>query len=175
MTSESKLLKVKNQTLGQGLKPKSDKIWLELRFNSYVERDIKLSLRVLEAWALKLSQALNLRNTELKKQTQLDLKKDFTMGKSESKSVFVARQDHDVVKALTFLHQASKIKHKIRSSSVLTVLRSPFVYKKTREQFAFQHHCYGVKLQCSRGVAELLVHLLSQLQFPCELKINLRA
>ena len=59
------------------------------------------------------------------------------------------------------------------SLNKLTVIRSPFVYKKTREQFGFITHKVSILFQCSQFEQELIVMWLNQVKFPVEIKITL--
>lgn len=53
-----------------------------------------------------------------------------------------------------------------------TVIRSPFVYKKTREQFGLHKRTYYIRLNFAKTQKIMFVQWVSQLKMPAELKIH---
>lgn len=63
---------------------------------------------------------------------------------------------------------------KVESTSLFTVIRSPFVYKKTREQFGLNKKTWRIHLSLSSTQQVRLLQLLTQLKLPAELTIQIR-
>jgi ribosomal protein S10 len=59
-----------------------------------------------------------------------------------------------------------------RHTRKFTVIRSPFVFKKTREQFGLTKHGITLKFNLNGHEQNLLIHYLSLLRLPCECKIK---
>ena len=55
-----------------------------------------------------------------------------------------------------------------------TVIRSAFVYKKTREQFGLQKHTYRLNFELTKCQQNLFVAWASQLKLPAELVVSLQ-
>ena len=175
MQNKTQSLKIKNENIQNKHKNKIQNVNLKLHFNSFVYDDISLSLKHLNLFAFKLSQSLKAKTMfPAFEQVSYDKMKSNFNVKSASISNMGACQGLDVVKTLNFLYVASKRKFITPKKHIITVLRSPFVYKKTREQFAFQRYNVKITLTLKRSTAEFLLPMLSQLRLPAELKIRLR-
>lgn len=71
------------------------------------------------------------------------------------------------------IHHA-KLNKSISNISLVTVPRSPFVFKKTREQFGISSHTYYTHIKIShKNHTEMLLTGLYMLKLPCEVKIDL--
>lgn len=66
------------------------------------------------------------------------------------------------------------VKSAVKSTKVFTVIRSPFVYKKTREQFALCKRAYHIPLQLTKAQQSIFVQFVSELKLPAELKIHFK-
>ena len=70
-------------------------------------------------------------------------------------------------------HSINKQMHKpVQSTKQFTVVRSPFVFKKTREQFSSQKLSYRILVKLQNPMQKLfLIQSLGLLRLPCELDI----
>jgi ribosomal protein S10 len=59
-----------------------------------------------------------------------------------------------------------------KSKPRFTMTRSPFIFKKTREQFELRRQTRMILLKLNKSQQELILEFLCQSRFPAELKIT---
>lgn len=78
----------------------------------------------------------------------------------------------ELVKNLATVQVKSQHQHMARSMTRLTVIRSPFVFKKTREQFGLQINTCTLVFQLNKRSQHHLLQWISMFKFPAELKVT---
>jgi hypothetical protein len=73
--------------------------------------------------------------------------------------------------SLNRVHVQLKNTRHTKSSTRFTVIRSPFVFKKTREQFVRLHRACTVALPMAKPQQQYFLQLLTTTKFPAELSV----
>jgi hypothetical protein len=138
---------------------------MRLTFSSVVEHDIMVSLKLTKTFAHRLSLWLLSRRSE-----EPGKKGSFVGFRSDSNPLEQHRIFSELAMKITECveHYSAISRYKKRH----TVIRSPFAFKKTVEQFRFRRKTCVVVLKANKIQQEFLLQWLSQLGFPCELKVT---
>lgn len=141
---------------------------LSLRLQGYARKDVEHGLSLLQH---------HVTHTDCNFVAKLG----HTLQNATPASSFTKQKNYDA-RALTDLqfqqrhiHNASLEQQQRRVQKTFTVIRSPFVYKKTREQFGLQKHTKVINLILKRQHVSFICRSLSTLTLPCELKLVLNA
>jgi ribosomal protein S10 len=133
---------------------------LVLRFRSSIKKDVIKSASLTCALISELGGTLNARYNTIYEQKNYVLNRDHQN-----------RAHADFNSALIAALDISKHQSMVQSSALFTVIRSPFVFKKTREQFGLNLYCCDIDLSLSLNQQAFILRSLSQLALPGELKI----
>ena len=142
---------------------------LSLSFKSYTLADVNESLNLSCEFISRLNRFLNFRHGDQKRETHLPLSLA-----DAGKSLNLTLPCGKAVRSLNTCQSISASRKNQISKRILTVIRSPFVFKKTREQFAFLTHNKLLNLNLSKPALELTLTHLAQLRLPSELKIKFK-
>ena len=120
-----------------------------LEYSSYAEKDIQASVNLTAKFSNALQRWLHYRNTSYSKSNALAL--------------------WNFANALV---ECSERYSSPKSMQRHTVIRSAFVYKKTREQFGLRKCTYTFRFRLTKLQQNLFVAWISQLKLPAELTVR---
>ena len=143
---------------------------LSLSFKSYTLADVNESLSLSCEFVSRLNRFLNWRQKNQKLNSNSHLSPCGPAGESLN----LTQPSGKIVRSLNTWKSISASRKNQISKRILTVTRSPFVFKKTREQFAFLNHNKLLNLNLSKPACELTLTHLAQLRLPSELKIKFK-
>lgn len=142
---------------------------LSLSFKSYTLADVNDGLNLSCEFVSRLNRFLNFRMRD----QEFNAYGSFSFLTTDE-SLNFSQPCKKAVRSLNTWKCFSANRKKPLSKRILTVTRSPFVFKKTREQFAFLTVNKVLNLSLSKPVCELTLTHLAQLRLPSELKINFK-
>lgn len=155
---------------------KHNKTTLILRYKSYVKKDLIESIRLSHLFVTQLNKFLICRVSSSIPQKNESCEKvlnclSLNQSQKYQTRYYNSRVFVDLAAALAkTLCNSSHQKIK-QTTSRFTVIRSPFVFKKTREQFGLKKHVCEIVLNLNQNEQEFLLPLLSQLRLPGELQL----
>ena len=146
-----------------------------VNFNSYHIGDLDAAMSLFKKYILcltnQLATPIDRLFTRCKQTTRLYTATDVNIA---------AMDRQEINRLVNILRTARDLNHALSQDScpqttrLFTVIRSPHVFKKTREQFAKTHHRRVVSLLFrSRAATQLFVDSLILLRLSAELKINI--
>ena len=131
------------------------------QFYALSEKSINLSLSLFSALNQKLALVIDHCAKQAKQSNVIEQK-------------FINRHSQALVKTLL---QNNPVKHhclKAKSCQRFTVIRSPFVFKKSREQFGLFRFTCKLAMRMTKPQAHLLAQHMAATKFPAELKLNFK-
>ena len=134
---------------------------LKLRCTSHVKQDVVHGVRLLRCHVQKLAHSLTVPKNTVRAQVP-------------SSACFknIIRMRSELNASTCRILDVSRTHHIDVQQSVFTVLRSPFVFKKTREQFALKTHVCDLILTQDSKYTPFLLRRLACLTLPCEVQVT---
>jgi len=158
---------------------------VSISFSSFEQDDLFLSLKLYNNYIAKLTNILNTSNLPVLSNIPINNKinlKTWRRSDTENTIKYLITLKALKFKDLSYLRTVRDINnyhnHYNNNSynCLYTVIKSPHVYKKTREQFALSHNKAGVYTKIKNNTTtSLYINFFLGLKFPVEIKMVLKA